>query len=417
MNRRVVATGVGLITSLGHDAPTTWSGLLGCENGIRRIANFDPSNLEVQIAAEVRDFDPAQRLDFKKAKRMDRFVQFACWTAHEAVQDSHIEFQKENLERCGTLIGVGMGGIIVWEKEHEKFANADPQTAPKRVSPLLIPMMIPDMASGLVSIEYGVRGPNFCTVSACSSGAHAVGEAFEIIKLGKADVMITGGCEAAITPFSISGFTNMMALSKRNDEPERASRPFDADRDGFVVGEGCGILILEDLEHARKRGADIYAEIAGYGLSGDAFHMTAPDPEGKGPMLSMRMAMDEAGVNKEDVDYVNAHGTSTELNDIMESKAIRSVFAEHADKLWVSSSKSMIGHLLGGAGGAESVISALSLRDGKVHPTRNLEKPGEGCDLDFVPGSTREKNIKVAISNSFGFGGHNVTLLFKKFEG
>lgn len=416
MNRRVVVSGVGMITSLGHDAPTTWEKLLAAENGIRRIENFDPSEIEVQIAGEVRDFDPTKRLDFKQAKRMDRFAQFAVWTSKEAVADSGLDFGKENPERTGVLIGAGMGGIIVWEREHEKFVNAGTATGAKRVSPLLIPMMIPDMASGLVSIEFGVRGPNYCTVSACSSGAHAVGDAFEIIKLGKADIMITGGTEAAITPFSISGFSNMMALSKRNHDPEHASRPFDAERDGFVIGEGSGILILEELGHARNRGAKIYAEVAGYGLTGDAFHMTAPDPEGRGPILAMRMAMEEAAVNKEDVEYINAHGTSTDLNDAMETRAIRNAFQEHADKLWISSSKSMIGHLLGGAGGVEAVISVLSIRDGKVHPTRNLEKPDPACDLDYVPGETREKKITSVISNSFGFGGHNVALLFKRFE-
>jgi len=413
MNRRVVVTGVGLITSLGHDAPTTWEKLLAGENGIRRISSFDPSDLDVQIAGEVQEFDPTPRIDFKQARRMDRFAQFALWTAKEAVCNSGIDFGKENPERCGVLVGTGMGGVIVWEAEHQKFLKR----GPKRVSPFLIPMMIPDMASGLISIEYGIRGPNFCTVSACASGAHAVGTSFELIKQGKADVMITGGTEAALTRFSVAGFSNMRAISRRNDEPERASRPFDADRDGFVIAEGSGILVLEELEHARKRGAEVYAELAGFGLSGDAFHMTAPDPEAKGPQLAIRMALEEARLNREDVDYINAHGTSTELNDQMETRAIRGVFGSHSDKLWVSSSKSMLGHLLGGAGGAEAVITVLSIRDGKVHPTRNLEKPGEGCDLDYVPKQAREKEIKLALSNSFGFGGHNVTLAFKKFEG
>ena len=413
MNRRVVVTGVGLITSLGHDAPTTWEKLLAGENGIRRISSFDTSDLDVQIAGEVQEFDPTTRIDFKQARRMDRFAQFALWTAKEAVHNSGINFGRENPERCGVLIGVGMGGIQTWEAEHQKFLKR----GPKRVSPFLIPMMIPDMASGLVSIEYGIRGPNFCTVSACASGAHAVGASFELIKQGKADVMITGGTEAALTRFSIAGFSNMRAISRRNDEPERASRPFDADRDGFVIAEGSGILVLEELQHARKRGAEVYAELAGFGLSGDAFHMTAPDPEAKGPQLAIRMALEEARFNREDVDYINAHGTSTELNDQMETRAIRGVFGSHSDKLWVSSSKSMVGHLLGGAGGAEAVITVLSIRNGKVHPTRNLEKPGEGCDLDYVPKQAREKEIKEALSNSFGFGGHNVTLAFKKFEG
>ncbi len=413
MDRRVVVTGIGLLTSLGHDAPTCWEKLLAGENGIRRITGFDASDFEVQIAGEIQDFDPTVRIDFKKAKRMDLFTQFAVWTAREAVDDSGIAFDAENPDRCGVLIGAGMGGIGIWEREHTKFI----ERGPKRVSPMLIPMMIPDMAAGAISIEYAIRGPNYCTVSACASGAHAVGSSFELIKHGKADVMITGGAESAVTGFAIAGFTNMRALSKRNDEPERASRPFDADRDGFIAAEGSGIIILEELERARKRGAKIYAELVGYGLSGDAYHMTAPHPEGKGPQLAMRMAMEEAELNPADIDYCNAHGTSTELNDKMESIAIRAVFGTHADKLWVSSSKSMTGHLLGGAGGAEAVITALSIKDNKVHPTRNHEKPGESCDLDYVPGAAREKKIRTAISNSFGFGGHNVTLVFKTFEG
>lgn len=412
MDRRVVVTGIGLLTSLGHDAPTCWEKLLAGENGIRRITSFDASDFEVQIAGEIQDFDPTVRIDFKKAKRMDLFTQFAVWTAREAVDDSGIAFDAENPDRCGVLIGAGMGGIGIWEREHTKFM----ERGPKRVSPMLIPMMIPDMAAGAISIEYGIRGPNYCTVSACASGAHAVGSSFELVKHGKADIMITGGAESAVTGFAIAGFTNMRALSKRNDEPERASRPFDADRDGFIAAEGSGIIILEELERARKRGAKIYAELVGYGLSGDAYHMTAPHPEGKGAQLAMRMAMEEAELNPADIDYCNAHGTSTELNDKMESIAIRAVFGTHADKLWVSSSKSMTGHLLGGAGGAEAVITALSIKDNKVHPTRNHEKSGEGCDLDYVPGAAREKKIRTAISNSFGFGGHNVTLAFKTFE-
>jgi len=413
MDRRVVVTGTGLISALGQDASSNWQGLLAGENGIDKITNFDPSELPVQISAEVKDFDPSERIDFKKAKRMDRFCQFALWASQEAVSDSGIDFEKENPDRSGVIVGVGIGGIKIWEQELEKFLNQ----GPRRVSPMLIPMMIPDMASGLISIEFGIRGPNFCSVSACASGAHAVGTSFELIKQGKADLMVTGGTEAAITACSVAAFSNMRAISRRNDEPARASRPFDADRDGFVMGEGSGILILEELEHARKRGAAIYAELVGYGLSGDAYHMTAPDPEGRGPRLAMKMALEEAELNTEDVDYVNAHGTSTELNDKMETMAIRKVFDQHADKLWISSTKSMIGHLLGGAGGAEAVVSILSIRDGKVHPTRNLEKPGEGCDLDYIPGQAREKKIGVAISNSFGFGGHNVTLAFKGFEG
>ncbi|MBD3286825.1 beta-ketoacyl-ACP synthase II [candidate division WOR-3 bacterium] len=413
MDRRVAVTGIGLLTALGKNAETSWQNILAGKNGIRRINAFDPSDLPVQIAGEVPDFDPAERIDFKKAKRMDRFCQFAVWTAHEAVSDSGFDFTSENPERSGVLVGVGIGGIKIWEKELEKFLTL----GPKRVSPMLIPMMIPDMASGFISIEYGICGPNFCTVSACASGAHAIGTSFGLIKQGKADIMITGGTEAATTPCSVAAFANMRAISRRNDDPEHASRPFDADRDGFVMAEGSGIIVLEELEHARKRGANIYAELVGYGLSGDAFHMTAPDPQGRGPQLAMRMALEEAGLNAEDVDYVNAHGTSTELNDPMETMAIHKVFGQHAEELWISSTKSMIGHLLGGAGGAEAVVSVLSIRDGKVHPTRNLSKPGEGCDLDYVPGQARQKDINVVISNSFGFGGHNVTLAFKRFEG
>lgn len=411
--RRVVITGLGAVTPLGNNVKTFFENLLKGKSGITKITRFDPSNLSVQIAAEVKNFHPEEKIDPKTVKRLDRFNRFSLYAAIEAVEDAELNFSKEDPRRIGVLVGSGMGGLEIWEKEHEKFIKF----GPKKVSPLLIPMMIPDMASGQISMYYKVRGPNFTTVSACASGANAIGEAFELIKQGKADIMITGGTEAPITAFSISGFANMLALSRRNDEPEKASRPFDRDRDGFVVGEGAGIVILEELEHAQKRGAKIYAEIKGYGTTGDGYHITAPHPEGAGAAEAMEQAIQEAGIPKEDIKYINAHGTSTKLNDEMETKAIKKVFGDYAYKIPVSSSKSMIGHLLGAAGAVEFIATVLCVYHEKVHPTINLENPDPACDLDYVPEGTREMKIKAALTNSFGFGGHNVTLLVTRFEG
>ena len=411
--RRAVVTGIGAITSLGFDARSTWQGLLEGKSGVSRIKNFDISDLQVKIAAEVHDFHPEERIPPKQVKRMDRCTQFALWATMEAVEDAGLDFDKIDRKRVGVIIGSGIGGLITLEREHEKFLKH----GPRRVSPLLIPMMIADMPSGQVSIYYNLGGPNYCTVSACASGAHAIGDALEMIRRGSADVMITGGTEAPLTRFSISGFAQMRALSTRNDEPEKASRPFDKERDGFVMGEGCGILILEELEHARKRGAGIYCELAGFGATGDGYHITAPDPDGDGGYRGMVMAVEDGGISPDEVDYINAHGTSTPLNDKIETMIIKRLLGDRAREVPISATKSMIGHLLGAAGGVESVVTVLSIFDGKIHPTINLVNPDPECDLDYCSEGAREKDIRVALSNSLGFGGHNATITFRKFTG
>lgn len=410
--RRVVVTGLGCVTPIGNDVSTFWQNLLAGKSGVGRISTFDPSDLDVQIAAEVKGFDPASRLDGKLAKRTDRFTQFAIAAADEALRDAGLDPTRENRDRVGVLIGSGMGGIQTWEQQHEQFL----QKGPRRVSPLLIPMMIPDMASGQIAINYGLRGPNYDTTSACASGAHATGVAFRHIKTGDADIMITGGSEAATTKFTVAAFANMGALSKHNSEPERASRPFDRNRDGFVIAEGCGIYVLEELEHARRRNARIYCELIGYGATADGYHITAPDPEGKGAADCMRRAIAEAGLAPNDVDYINAHGTSTPLNDATEVKAIVDLFGEHANRLLINSTKSMIGHGLGAAGAMEFVAMVMSVFHQQVHCTLNHENPDEGVTLDFVRGSARQATIRVALSNSFGFGGHNCCLCVKYYE-
>lgn len=410
--RRVVVTGLGIVSPIGNDVPTYWRNLLAGANGIERITAFDPSDLAVQIGAEVKGFDPKARLDAKLAKRSDRFTQFAIWAALEAVNDAGLDFEKENKDRVGVVVGSGMGGIATWEEQHTIFTIR----GPRLVSPLLIPMMIPDMAAGQISILYGLRGPNYCSVSACASGAHATGVALRHIQEGNAEVMITGGVEAPITKFTVAAFANMGALSKRNDAPERASRPFDRDRDGFVIAEGGAIYILEELEHARRRGARIYGELVGYGASGDGYHITAPDPQARGAVVAMRQALADAGLTPDEIDYINAHGTSTPLNDAAEVKAIKEVFGERARELAINSTKSMIGHGLGAAGAMEFVALVLSVKEGRVHPTRNFEHPDDGVELDVVPEGAREIKIRAAISNSFGFGGHNCCLCVKRFE-
>jgi 3-oxoacyl-[acyl-carrier-protein] synthase II len=407
--RRVVVTGIGAVTPIGNDVPTFWQSLLAGKSGVARFAAFDPADLEVQIGAEVKGFDPTQRLDPKLAKRTDRFTQFALWAADEAVRDAKIDFEKEDRDRAGSIVGSGMGGIQIWEAQFAQFL----QKGPRRVSPLLIPMMIPDMACGQIAITYGLRGPNYDTTSACASGAHATGEAFRHILHGDADVMVTGGAEAAITKFTVAAFHNMGALSKRNAEPEKASRPYDRDRDGFVIAEGSGIYVLEEFEHARRRGAQIYCELAGYGATADAHHITAPDPDAKGAGAVMRQAIAEAGLRPEDIDYVNGHGTSTPLNDASEVKSILDVFGPHASKLAINSTKSMIGHGLGAAGAMEFVAMVMQLKHQKLHPTVNHETPDDGVTLDFVKGTARDGRIRAALSNSFGFGGHNACLLVK----
>jgi 3-oxoacyl-[acyl-carrier-protein] synthase II len=409
--RRVVVTGMGALSALGNDVPSLWQGLLDGRSGIARIARFDPSRLPVQIAGEVKGFDPSSRIDAKAARRMDLYCQYALWSAIEAVQDAKIDFAAERADRCGTIVGSGMGGIHTWETEFAKYV----EKGPTRISPLLIPMMIPDMAAGQIAIQYKLRGPNFATVSACASGAHAIGESYRLIKYGAADVIVAGGSEAAITEFTVGGFSNMQALSRRNDEPEKASRPFDKDRNGFVIAEGAGIFVLEELEHATKRGARIYAEIAGYGATGDGYHITAPAPDGVGAYEAMRVAVEDSGVGLEGVDYVNAHGTSTDLNDLTETQAIKRLFGAHAQKLVVNSSKSMIGHALGAAGALEFAVTCLSVQHQKVHRTLNLDNPDTEMTLDYVREGTRDVKIRSAISNSFGFGGHNCCLLAKRY--
>ncbi len=408
-HRRVVVTGLGAITPVGHDVASLWQSLLAGRGGVRRIESFDPSGVSSQIAGEVKDFDPALKLDPKLARRTDRVTQFALWAAQEAIADSGIDFEKENADRAGAIVGSGMGGVHTWERQHEQYVSR----GPRRVSPLLIPMMIPDMAAGQVSIQHGLRGPNFCTTSACASGAHAVGEAFRHILHGDTEIMIAGGAEAAITGFTVAAFSNMGALSKRNDAPEKASRPFDRDRDGFVIAEGCGLCVLEELEHARQRGAKMYCELVGYGATGDGYHITAPDPEARGAGEAMRQALREAGLKPEEIDYINAHGTSTPLNDAAEVKAMNNVFGDHAGKLAINSSKSMIGHGLGSAGAVEFVILVKSVEQGEVHATVNHEQPDDGVELDFVTDGPRKMDIRVGMSNSFGFGGHNTCLCVK----
>ena len=410
--RRVVITGLGAITPLGNDVKTTWERLLKGESGIDRIKAFDTSGHAVSIAGEVKDFHPEERMDPKLVRRLDRCVQFALWSAIEAVEDAKIDFGQYDADRIGVIIGSGIGGLSTWEAEHTKFLNQ----GPARVSPFLIPMMISDMTSGYVSIHWGLKGPNYTTVSACASGAHAIGDAFRAIKYGDADVVVTGGSEASVTPFSLAGFSNMRALSRRNDEPQKASRPFDKKRDGFVMAEGAATIILEELGFARKRDANIYCEILGFGATGDGFHITAPAPEGEGARRSMARSIREAGCSNEDVDYINTHGTSTELNDKLEAKAIKDLFGAHAKKIVMNATKSMIGHSLGAAGAIEAMATVLSIRDGVVHPTINLEEPDPECEgLDIVRGQVRQLKIGYALSNSLGFGGHNVTLCVKRF--
>ncbi len=412
MKHRVVITGIGAITPLGSDVPSLWQGLLAGKSGIGRISRFDSSPLPVHIAGEIKNYQSTERLDPKFVRHADRFTQYALWAALEAVNDARIDFSRDDAYRVGVVVGTGMGGVETWDFEQTKFLTSINKS---RVSPFLVPMMIPDMAAGQIAIHFKIRGPNFCTVSACASGAQAIGEAFRIIKNGYADVILAGGSEAPIQALSIASFGNMRALSRRNDEPERASRPFDRDRDGFVIAEGAGIVLLETLEHAQNRGAQIYGEIVGYGATVDAYHITAPMPSGESAAMAMKLALDEAELAPEGIDYINAHGTSTGLNDVTETKAIKQIFSAHAYKLPISSTKSMIGHLLGGAGGVEFIVTTLSVYHGQIHPTANYEHPDPECDLDYVPGAARTLTVNAALSNSFGFGGHNVTLAVKRF--
>ncbi|HKC54845.1 MAG TPA: beta-ketoacyl-ACP synthase II [Vicinamibacterales bacterium] len=413
MNRRVVVTGIGLVSALGIGTNETWAGVLAGQSGVTRITRFDISGYATQIAAEVKGFDPLAFIEKKDIKKMDLFIQFAIAAAQFAMDDSSLQITDVNAPNIGVYIGSGIGGFITIEREHEALLAG----GPRKVSPFFIPSAIINLASGQVSIRFGAKGPNSATCTACSASAHAIGDAYEIIKRCDADAMIAGGSEAAICPMSVAGFGQLRALSTRNDEPARASRPFDKDRDGFIIGEGAGVLILEELEHARRRGARIYAEIVGYGMSSDAYHMTAPSEDGDGARRAMAMAIRKAGIAPADVDYINAHGTSTPYNDRLETLAIHNCFGDHAGKLAISSTKSMTGHLLGGAGGLEAGITALAIRDQVVPPTINLDDPDPECDLDYVPHQSRQMPIRYALSNSFGFGGTNAALMFKRFEG
>ena len=410
--KRVVVTGVGVITPVGSDVPTMWRSLLAGTNGIGRITSFDPGGFASQIAGEVKDFDPATFLAPKEIRRTERFVQFAIAASKQAVADAGLELGNEDPFRIGVLIGSGMGSLRLIEEQHQLLMTKGPQ----KITPFMIPMIIVNMAAGHVAISLGVKGPNSCTATACASGAHGVGEAFRIIQYGDADVMLAGGTESCITPLAIGGFCSLMALSRRNGEPTKASRPFDKQRDGFVMGEGAGVLVLEELEHAKKRGARIYAEMVGYGRTGDAYHMTAPDPEGAGAARAMANALEDAKLKPEQISYINAHGTSTELNDKIETLAIKNVFKDHAKKVPVSSTKSMMGHLVGAAGGVEAVISVLTIYHNAIPPTINYEIPDPDCDLDYVPNRARQLPVESALSNSLGFGGHNATVIFKRFR-
>lgn len=413
MERRVVITGLGVVTSLGTTVEELWNNIINGKSGISRITKFDVTEYPSQIASVVKDFSPEEYIPAKEAKRLALFTQYAVFAAHKALEDSGLEINEENAEKIGVLIGSGIGGIEVLEEQIERLITK----GPRKISPFFIPMMISNMASGNVSIYTGVKGPNSNAVTACASGTTAIGEAMEMIKRGDADIMIAGGTEASITPSALAGFGNMKALSTRNDEPEKASRPFDAERDGFVIGEGGGIVILEELELARKRGARIYAELLGYGSSGDAYHMTQPSPGGEGAARAMEIAIRKAGIAKEDLNYINAHGTSTPLNDKLETNGIKTVFKDHAYKLMVSSTKSMTGHLLGAAGGVEAVICAKAIKEAIVPATINYENPDPECDLDYVPNEAREyPELKYVMSNSFGFGGQNACLVMGKIE-
>lgn len=408
MRRRVVVTGLGAVTPLGNDVSTFWENLLTGKSGVGPITQFDASNLEVRIAAEVKDFDPVGLFGRREARRHDRFTLFALEAARQAVADAGLRFEQEDRDAVGVIIGTGIGGALTFLENYDVLLKA----GPRRVSPFMIPMMMPNAAAAVIAITYGLRGPNICVSSACATGAHAIGEAAEMIRRGDAEVMICGGSEAVIHPLAVSGFANMGALSARNDEPQRASRPFDAKRDGFVLGEGAGVLVLESLEHAQARGARIYCELAGYGASCDAYHIAAPEEAGEGAALAMRRALADAGLPPEAVNYINAHGTSTPLNDRIETLAIRTVFGPHADRLAVSSTKSMIGHLMGAAGAVEAIVCVKTLETGWVHPTINYETPDPECNLDYVPNQARYLKPRVALSNSFGFGGHNGCLVF-----
>ncbi|RME41510.1 MAG: beta-ketoacyl-[acyl-carrier-protein] synthase II [Deltaproteobacteria bacterium] len=408
--RRVVITGAGVVSPLGTGTEKNWEALMQGQSGIDRITSFDASDLPTQIAGEVRGFNADDFIEKKEQRKMDLFIQYALAATDMAVKDAGFTIDDSNATRVGVQVGAGLGGLPTIEKYHRAMLEG----GYKKISPFFIPMLIINLAPGYISMKTGAKGPNLSSVSACATGTHSIGDAFRVIQRGDADAMICGGCESTITPLGIGGFNVMKALSTRNDEPQKASRPFEKNRDGFVMAEGAGILFLEEYESAKKRGAHIYAEVVGYGMTGDAYHLTAPAPGGEGAARCMQMALDTAGVNPDEVDYINAHGTSTKFNDLYETMAIKTVFGEHARKLMVSSTKSMTGHALGAAGGIEAVYLALAIDRGAVPPTINYEEPDPECDLDYVPNQAREAAIRVGLSNSFGFGGTNATLAFKK---
>ncbi|MCM3365223.1 beta-ketoacyl-ACP synthase II [Bacillus safensis] len=409
--KRVVVTGLGALTPLGNDVKSTWKNALAGVSGVGPITRVDSSEYTAKVAAELKDFNIEDYMEKKEARKMARFTQYAVVAAQKALEDSRLEITDEIAPRVGVWVGSGIGGLETFEEQFEVYSNK----GARRVSPFFVPMMIPDMATGQISIALGAKGVNSCTVTACATGTNSIGDAFKVIQRGDADAMITGGTEAPLTKMSFAGFCANKALST-NPDPKTASRPFDKNRDGFVMGEGAGIIVLEELEHALKRGATIYAEIVGYGSTGDAYHITAPAPNGEGGVRAMKEAIRDAGLSVEDIDYINAHGTSTPYNDKFETMAIKEVFGEHANKLAISSTKSMTGHLLGAAGGVEAIFSVLAIKDSVLPPTINLETPDEECDLDYVANEARSKEVQVALSNSLGFGGHNATIIFKKYE-
>lgn len=413
-NKRIVVTGIGVVSPVGVGKTDYWNSLISGVSGIGRITHFDPTDFDVQIAAEVKGFDVTKWIDRKESRRMDRFVHFGVAAALDAIEDAGLKITSANAERVGVLVGSGIGGLRTLEDQCRVLV----ESGPSKISPFLIPMMIADMASGHISIITGAKGPNSTVVTACATGAHALGDSLEIIRRGAADVMICGGTEAAVTQVGVAGFGNMKAMtSKYNDNPTKASRPFEAGRDGFVIGEGAGVVVLESLEHAEARGAHIYCELAGYGMSGDAYHMTQPAAGGEGVARAMVAALSDAGVQPDEVGYINAHGTSTPLNDKNETAALKKVFGDHAYKLAVSSTKSMTGHLLGGAGGIEAVAAALAIHSGQLPPTINYDNPDPDCDLDYIPNVARTQQVEVAVSNNSGFGGHNAVIVMKRYHG
>ena len=413
MRRRVVVTGVGLVIPVGIGVPEAWKNVCEGKSGIGPLTRFDGSGFDTRIAGEVKGFTPEKYIDKKEIKKMDLFIHYALAAAKEAVEDAQLKITPENCEQIGVIVGTGLGGLPTLEETHKVLV----EKGPSRITPFFIPKLIANMAAGQIAMQHGAKGPNTCVVTACATGAHCIGDAFRAIQYGDAEAIIAGGTEANITPLTVGGFNAMKALSTRNEEPQKASRPFEKNRTGFVVAEGAGILILEEFEFARKRGAKIYGEVVGYGYTGDAYHITAPPPDGDGAIRCMRMAIRDARIRPEDIDTINAHGTSTVLNDITETIAIKAVFGDYAKKIPISATKSMTGHLLGAAGSTEAIFALLSIRDGILPPTINYEEPDPECDLDYVPNVARKSSIRIAMSNAFGFGGTNATLIFQKFTG